>query len=47
MNLRHAVATYRGHTIPHFPIIERRKVWFAFSGVADRAFPDRVRHRVV
>jgi preprotein translocase subunit SecF len=33
MNLRHAVATYRGHTIPHFPIIERRKIWYTFSGV--------------
>ena len=32
MNVRHAVATYRGHTIPHFPIIERRKIWYAFSG---------------
>ena len=32
MHLRHAVATYRGHTIPHFPIIERRKIWYAFSG---------------
>ena len=25
--------TYRGHTVPHFRIIERRNVWFAFSGV--------------
>ena len=32
MNVKHAVATYRGHTIPHFPIVERRNIWFAFSG---------------
>ena len=33
MNLRHAVSTYRGHTIPHFQFIERRNIWFAFSGI--------------
>ena len=33
MNLHHAIATYRGHTIPRFRFIERRNVWFAFSGV--------------
>ena len=33
MNFKHAVATYRGHTIPHFPIIERRRRWYAFSGI--------------
>ena len=33
MNLRHAIDTYRGHTIPHFRIIERRNTWFVFSGV--------------
>jgi preprotein translocase subunit SecF len=33
MNLRHAIATYRGHTIPHFQIIEHRNRWFIFSGV--------------
>jgi preprotein translocase subunit SecF len=33
MNLRHAIDTYRGHTIPHFRIVERRNTWFAFSGV--------------
>ena len=33
MNLRHAVATYRGHTIPRFRLIERRNLWFTFSGV--------------
>ncbi len=31
MNLRHAIDTYRGHTIPHFRFTERRNVWFAFS----------------
>ena len=33
MNLRHAVATYRGHTVPHFRIVERRRIWFALSGI--------------
>jgi preprotein translocase subunit SecF len=33
MNLHHALETYRGHTIPHFPFTKRRNVWFAVSGV--------------
>ena len=33
MNLHHALATYRGHTVPHLRIIERRRIWFALSGV--------------
>ncbi len=33
MNLKHAIATYRGHTVPHFRIIERRRLWFALSGI--------------
>ena len=33
MNLHHAVATYRGHTVPHFRIVERRRIWFALSGI--------------
>ncbi len=33
MNVRHMVATYRGHTIPHIRFVERRNVWFGFSGV--------------
>ncbi|MEA2557818.1 MAG: preprotein translocase subunit SecF [Actinomycetota bacterium] len=33
MNYRHAIDTYRGHTIPHFRIIELRNRWFALSGV--------------
>jgi preprotein translocase subunit SecF len=33
MNLHRAVSTYRGHTIPHFKLVERRNIWFAFSGV--------------
>ncbi len=33
MNLQHAIDAYRGHTIPHFRIVERRNAWFAFSGV--------------
>jgi preprotein translocase subunit SecF len=32
MNVRHVIATYRGHTIPHFQFTKRRNVWFAFSG---------------
>jgi preprotein translocase subunit SecF len=33
VNLHHAIATYRGHTIPHFRLIEKRNKWFAFSGI--------------
>ena len=33
MNLHAAVDTYRGHTSPHFPIIERWRWWFAISGI--------------
>jgi preprotein translocase subunit SecF len=33
MNWRHAVDTYRGHTIPHFKLVEHRHTWYAFSGV--------------
>jgi preprotein translocase subunit SecF len=33
MNLRHAIATYRGHTIPHFRIVEHRNRWFLLSGI--------------
>jgi preprotein translocase subunit SecF len=33
VNLRHTIATYRGHTVPHLRIIERRRVWFALSGL--------------
>jgi preprotein translocase subunit SecF len=32
MNVREAVATFRGHRAPHFRIIERRRLWFALSG---------------
>jgi preprotein translocase subunit SecF len=30
--LHHALETYRGHTIPHFRFVERRRIFFAFSG---------------
>jgi len=33
VNLRHAIDTYRGHTIPHVHWVERRNRWFAISGV--------------
>ena len=33
MNIRKAVDTYRGHTIPHVRWVERRNRWFAISGV--------------
>jgi len=33
MNWRHTVDTYRGHTIPHFKLVEHRRWWFTFSGV--------------
>ncbi|HEX9124717.1 MAG TPA: protein translocase subunit SecF [Actinomycetota bacterium] len=32
MNLRHAVATFRGHREPHFRFIEHRNWWFLISG---------------
>ena len=32
MNLRHAIDTYRGHTIPHVRWVEHRNRWFAISG---------------
>jgi preprotein translocase subunit SecF len=31
VNLRHAIDTYRGHTIPHVHWVERRNRWFAIS----------------
>jgi preprotein translocase subunit SecF len=33
VNLHQAIETYRGHTIPHVPWVERRRIWFAISGV--------------
>jgi len=33
VNIRHAVATFRGHREPHFRIIEHRQWWFLLSGV--------------
>ena len=33
MNLHHLSETYRGHTIPHFRFIERKRLWFTISGV--------------
>lgn len=33
MNLHRVISTYRGHTIPHFRLVERRRIWFTFSGV--------------
>ena len=33
MNLHRAISTYRGHTVPHFKIVEHRNRWFALSGV--------------
>jgi len=31
--LHHVLETYRGHTIPHFRFVERRRIYFAISGV--------------
>jgi len=31
-SLQTALDTYRGHTVPHFRLIERRNFWFLFSG---------------
>jgi preprotein translocase subunit SecF len=33
VNLRHAIDTYRGHTVPRFEVIARRRAWYVFSGV--------------
>jgi preprotein translocase subunit SecF len=33
VNLRHALDTYRGHTIPHVRWVEHRNRWFAISGI--------------
>jgi preprotein translocase subunit SecF len=33
MSLHRAISTYRGHTVPHFRIIEHRNRWFAASGI--------------
>jgi preprotein translocase subunit SecF len=33
VNLHRAISTYRGHTVPHFKIIEHRNRWFAASGI--------------
>jgi preprotein translocase subunit SecF len=33
VNYRHVIDTYRGHTIPHFRLIELRNRWFIFSGI--------------
>ena len=33
VNVQHAIATYRGHRVPHFRLIEHRNWWFVFSGV--------------
>jgi preprotein translocase subunit SecF len=32
VNVKHVLSTYRGHTIPRFHFMARRKFWFAFSG---------------
>jgi preprotein translocase subunit SecF len=32
VNLRHAIDTYRGHTIPHVKWVEHRNRWFMISG---------------
>jgi preprotein translocase subunit SecF len=33
MNVRHAIATFRGHREPHFRFIEHTKWWFLLSGI--------------
>ncbi len=33
MTWRHAVDTYRGHTIPAFHLVEHRRRWFLLSGI--------------
>jgi preprotein translocase subunit SecF len=33
MNIRHGIATFRGHRVPNFQIVRHRNWWFAISGV--------------
>ena len=33
MNRQHLVSAYRGHTIPHFRLVEQRNRWFLLSGI--------------
>jgi preprotein translocase subunit SecF len=33
MNLERAIATFRGHTVPHFRIIQQRRRWAIASGI--------------
>jgi preprotein translocase subunit SecF len=33
MSFRHAIDTYRGHTVPHFHFTAKRNLWFTVSGV--------------
>jgi preprotein translocase subunit SecF len=32
LNLHHAVATFRGHRVPHLRIVQNKRWWFALSG---------------
>ena len=32
MNLQRAVSTFRGHTVPHFRIIQNKRWWLLLSG---------------
>ena len=32
MNVHEALLAFRGHTVPHFRIIERKRLWFTISG---------------
>ncbi len=33
MNRQRAISAYRGHTIPHFRLVEQRNRWFLLSGI--------------
>ena len=33
MNRQQAISAYRGHTIPHFRLVEQRNRWFLLSGI--------------
>ena len=33
MNLEHAIATFRGHTVPRFRIVQQRRRWATASGI--------------
>ena len=33
MNVEHAISTFRGHTVPHFRIVQNKRRWLLLSGI--------------